>query len=101
VRTIPSFSRFLKASALGNAALVSYAPIARDCGVRGNEKLDFSRRFGIHRSTASRYIDYLACRFMTDGFNPHAAAEADLQENARRVKKSSSDAHCLLIAAES
>ena len=86
---------------MGNAVLVSYAPIARDCGVRGNEKLDFSRRFGIHRSTASRYIDYLACRLMTDRFNPHAAAEADLHENARRVKKSSPDALFLRIAAES
>ncbi len=33
VRTIPAFSRFLETAALSNAELVSYAPIARDCGV--------------------------------------------------------------------
>jgi predicted AAA+ superfamily ATPase len=33
IRSIPSFSRFLEAAALSNAELVSYAPIARDCGV--------------------------------------------------------------------
>ena len=33
VRTIPAFSRFLEIAALSNAELVSYAAIARDCGV--------------------------------------------------------------------
>ena len=33
VRSIPSFSKFLEFAALSNAELVSYAPIARDCGV--------------------------------------------------------------------
>jgi predicted AAA+ superfamily ATPase len=33
VRNIPSFSRFLEMAALGNAELISYASIARDCGV--------------------------------------------------------------------
>ncbi len=33
LRNIPSFSRFLETAALSNAELVSYAPIARDCGV--------------------------------------------------------------------
>ncbi len=35
VRNLATFSRFLEAAALSNAQLLSYAPIARDCGVSG------------------------------------------------------------------
>ncbi len=41
VRSLATFTRFLEAAALANAQLVSYAPIASDCGVSAKTVQDY------------------------------------------------------------
>lgn len=52
-RNLPAFSRFLDAAAFGNAQLVNYSNIARDCGV------DMKTVREYHQILADTYLGYL------------------------------------------